>query len=125
MFHSTGIELLLFCAALQIFGALLGAFQGTMKARIAHVGRDHRSAMFKRHSATMTALRIRIASGFAVALATLTFMGFAGMPTAVLSLLFIANSVLPILGCGLFVLPAWAFFSGFVARSMQPVDAAA
>ncbi|MEP1197983.1 hypothetical protein [Tateyamaria sp.] len=125
MFQYSGFELLLFCAALQIVGALLGAFQGAMKARIAHVGPDHRPAMFKRHSAALAAMRIRIAGGIAGALTALTLLGFAGMPTAVLSLLFIANSVLPILGCVLFMLPAWAFFSGFVAHSMQPVDAAA
>ena len=125
MFLSSGIELLLFCAALQVFGALLGAFQGTMKARIAHVGYDRRPAMFQRHSAAMAGLRIRIAGGIAGAFAALTLLGFAGMPTAILSLLFIANSVLPILGCVLFILPAWAFFSGFVAQAMQPVAATA
>ncbi|MEO9575981.1 MAG: hypothetical protein ABJ263_02060 [Tateyamaria sp.] len=125
MFHYSGFELLLFCAALQIVGALLGVFQGTMKARIAHIGSDRGPTIFKRHSAAIADVRIRIAGGITGALSALTLVGFAGMPTAVLSLLFIANSVLPILGCVLFVLPAWAFSSGFVARSMQPVDATA
>lgn len=125
MFHSTGIELLLFCAALQIVGALLGAFQGSMKARIAHVGRDRRPAVLKRHGRMIEAVRMKFAGGIAGVFAALTLLGFVGMPTVILSVLFVANSLLPILGCALFILPAWAFFSGFVAQAMQPVDAAA
>ncbi|MEO0764863.1 MAG: hypothetical protein AAFY75_02505 [Pseudomonadota bacterium] len=125
MFQSTGIELLLFCAALQIVGALLGAFQGTMKARIARIGPDRHPAKFKRHKSAVENIRLNLAGGAAGGFAALTLLGFAGMPTAILTVLFIANSVLPILGCVLFVLPAWAFFSGYVAQAMHPVDAAA
>jgi len=120
MFDMAGIEIVLFMAALQAAGAVMGAFQGYVTARIARIGPERRAR------ATGFSGFARRASGFvATLLLVLTVLGLLGAATPIVIVFVAANGVLPILGSLIFVAPAWIYCSDLFVRRAQPVDAAA
>jgi len=125
MFDMAGIEIVLFLAALQAAGAIMGAFQGYMTARIARIGPDRRVCATQAR-ATMFNGFVRRAFGFvATLLLVLTVLGLLGAATPIAIVFLAANGVLPILGSLIFVVPAWIYCSDLFVRRAQPVDAAA
>jgi len=125
MFDMAGIQIVLFMAALQAAGAVMGAFQGYMTARIARIGPDRR-VRATQVRATMFSGFARRAFGFvATLLLVLTVLGLLGAATPIVIVFVAANGVLPILGSLIFAVPAWICCSDLFARRAQSVDAAA
>ncbi len=125
MFQSTGIEAVLFCAALQLGGAVLGGLQGAMRGQVARLVRHPRSGFSRRYQAALAGFGMRISGALAGIFALLTLLGFFGLPYPIVTTLLIANTILPVLGCALFIFPAWSYCARAVERRIQPVDVTA
>ncbi|MEL6618961.1 MAG: hypothetical protein AAFP16_08800 [Pseudomonadota bacterium] len=125
MFDTSGIEIVLFAAGLQVFGLIMGGVQGSITAQAARVGRDRRPLSMRKHSRFMAKVRLRIAGTVAALFAILTVLGFLGAPFAIAVVVLGINQILPIIGNAVLILPAWAFASAFLRRLLDPVDAGA
>ena len=112
-------EFTLIFAALQIFGAMMGALQGAMKAWIGRLGsRPRRNKGWQSGSMQFSAI-------LTIGLAIPTLLSALGAPESLAILAMVVNMVLPLIGNLLFIFPAWMFFSRLTELLLQPVDATA